>query len=151
MLIMLTLNPLNANAEWRDRSGDLPGTVSDGTVAIVAGVGVVLIGGLIYVLVKAKKQQTSSLSSENNYLGLQTSVYDLELRKIINQAKVNPQEFFVSTSTQGESIVKSTIPKVQPINGTSKLPIDITVAPIHGNSFAFGNSNGVQLGIMVRF
>jgi len=143
----LTINPLQSNAKYKDQSGNLPGTVSDGTIYALAGVAVVGIGALDYVLIKKKKSGKSASSSVNYMNNIQID---------------SAGKTFITLGSEDENI--STTPKtnlffnketslMQKMETASRtIPVDIMVAPLAtNNNFAFENTSGIQVGIRVRF
>ncbi len=69
--LLLVFIPALSHAEWKDRSGELPGMQDekDNTPLIIAGVGaVVVLGGLVFLAVNKKKKadDTSDESLEKN-------------------------------------------------------------------------------------
>jgi ABC-type uncharacterized transport system ATPase subunit len=147
----LTNNPLQSNAKYKDQSGNLPGTVSDGTIYALAGVAVVGVGALIYVLIKKKQNKTASVIEYRN--NMQAVSWEKQLTK--TSGIENSVSTIQSNETNGSSTI-SVIPDntfMQQIENASKtIPVNLIISPLStGNNFALSNSNGVQVGVRIRF
>lgn len=149
--IALTLNPLKSSAKWRDMSSNLPGYSdgpSTGELIIIIGGGAVIVGGLIYLIVKKKKQQPTSFINPTKSANFHCSM---------NQSTSN-----IGGVTNGDN--DTAMNQVSPLfvrkpslmqkleYTAAKVPVNLIVAPINtGNNLALGNTNGVQVGLRIRF
>jgi len=69
MLFAFSMNDINGQvlAKWVDHSSELPGTVSDGEMLLIAGGAVVVVGGLVAFLIIKKKQNKKLESSVTDF------------------------------------------------------------------------------------
>ena len=120
--IVLTLSPIESSAKWRDNSSNLPGLASDGQVTTALVVlGAVVVGGIVLLVVK-HKSKTKSTVSTSQYMNSTLSF--------------NP---------------KSSLLQKFEMTGRS-LPINLILAPVSSShDMALGKTNGVQVGLRIRF
>ncbi|TNF41342.1 MAG: hypothetical protein EP310_07450 [Bacteroidetes bacterium] len=135
--VLMTTCPLQSNAKWRDRSDELPGTVSDEAMLGVTIAGAVLIGGLIFIVVKGKKK-------------LRTSAYKMQGQ---NFESGQVKSFVNSGHLQNHSLTytqhRNTFEKLDA--AARSVPVELVLKPVSsGNDMAF-NTNGMQVGIRIRF
>lgn len=141
--LLLTINPLKSSAKWHDESGNLPGTVSDGTILALAGVAVVGIGVLTYVLIKKHKNNKTANSTIEYLNQKRASKYEDLLH---NLGREN-----LSSKTSLSINTESTL--MENIEHTAKtMPVDVIVTPLNSyNNLCLGATSGVRIGIRVRF
>ena len=102
ILFLFSLTVNETNAKWPDKSGDLPGMVSDQEMILIAAGAGVLLTGLVVLLV-VKKQQQKKLTNPSddvsgyNSLGLNPyhnyTAFSNDLYKASEQS---PLQFFAS-------------------------------------------------------
>ncbi len=147
----LTFNPLQSKAKYKDQSGNLPGTVSDGTVYALAGVAVVGLGVLAYVLIKNSRQNKATGVMEYHKT-METILWENQVVKLAKE-----QERAVSTPQSTETgrlrpfsvMPQNTLPQ-QMENAKNTIPADLVFSPLN-NQFALGQANGFQVGVRIRF
>lgn len=147
LAIVLTLNPLQSNAKYKDQSGNLPGMVSDREMITIAAVGAVGLGVLVYVLTKKKNSNKSASSSVNYMNNIQA---DLTGKASIN---LGSEDENIPTTSKTNLFFNKETSLMQKMETASRtIPVDIMVAPLATtNNFAFDNTSGIQVGIRVRF
>ena len=148
----LTINPLKSNASWGHESTNLPGTVSDGTIYALAGVAVVGLGVLAYVLIK-KSKQNKAIGTMEYHKTMETLQWENQIKKMLES-----RENVVTTSESSETCAPSAssfLPEntlmQQVENAQRTIPVDLVVAPLSHTNFTMGKMNGVQLGVRIRF
>ena len=142
--ILLTICPFQSNAKWRDRSDELPGMASDGSVVAVAAAGVVVVGALVFLLIKSKKKQELTRLTVTDKVNLlpQTAFSGHLNENVFTTTLGNP-------SKTGFSTPKSTGAK--PEAASRALPVELLLKPMNsGPDMAF-NSQSMQVGIRIRF
>lgn len=147
--LALTFNPLQSTAKYKDKSGDLPGTVSDGTIYALAGVAVVGIGALVYVLIKKNKQKKTTATIIEYRNNNQPVLWENQLNGTPAIDKTNAD--YPSNPANAITIPGSTFMQ-QVENAAKTMPLDLIVSPMNtGNNFVTHNTNGVQVGVRIRF
>ncbi len=146
--MILTSFPILSHAKWRDMDRNLPG-YSDGPTTgekiIIIGGGVVIAGGLIYLLVKKKKTIPSSFINPENGPNRYMSATPTNVLK--------NQNFGMSFKTPATTLFIPNATFMQKLeNSVATVPVNLIVAPMTSNSnLALGNTNGVQVGLQIRF
>lgn len=145
----LTFCPFQSSAKYKDQSGDLPGTVSDGTIYALAGVAAVGIGVLVYVLIKKNKQKNTSATIIEYRKNNQSVMWENQL----NVASTGDKTNLVFSSNQASAITIPGNTFMQQLENAAKtMPVDLLVSPINtGNNYSANNVNGVQVGVRIRF
>lgn len=64
IIFLFSLNIMEANAKWDDKSDELPG-MSGGSVALIVGTGVLVTGLVVYLVVKNKQKKASSTPTDD--------------------------------------------------------------------------------------
>jgi hypothetical protein len=145
----LTCNPLQSNAKYDDQSGNLPGTVSDGTIYALAGVAAVGIGVLVYVLIKKniqKKNTAAIIKYRNNK---QYVLWENQMNSIAIEENTTANLYSNKTT---QLIVPENTFMQEVENAAKTMPIDWVVSPMNtGYNFATNNTNGLQIGVRIRF
>ena len=122
--MVLTLSPIKSSAKWRDMDSNLPGYSngpSTGQIILIVGVGAVAVGALTYFLISKHKKQKAVT---------QTGKFNT-----LNLSLTPQNTILEKIETSGQT-----------------LPIDLILAPINNtNNLAFGKTNGLQVGIRIRF
>ena len=150
VVILLTFHPFESSAKWREMDSNLPGFSegpSDGVVIAAVGLGVLAVGGIIYVLVKKNKSNKASFVNPDNGVNFHSSLYKTTINKGMECIGFNT----VGSATVSPSFEKQTslIEKLEYAAAT--VPVDLIVKPINsGNNMAF-NTNGIQVGVRIRF
>lgn len=140
--ILLTICPFQSKAAWRDKSGDLPGMASDGSVVAVAAAGVVVVGALVFLLIKSKKKQAMTSLIQTDFPLPQTLFPGNPDEVVISKTLMNP-------SIAGFSTPMGTQAKLEA--SSRSLPVELLVKPMNsGPDMAF-NSQSMQVGIRIRF
>lgn len=151
LAVILTFNPLVSYAKWKDQSGDLPGMADDGTITALSAVAVVGVGVLVYVLIKKNKQKKAmSYNFKNNIpaisWGNHLNVNSISSRTALANQKAENQSINSLFMASGSTFMK------QVENANKTIPINIMISPLSaGNSFAMKNTNGVKVGVRIRF
>jgi hypothetical protein len=150
VVILLTFHPFESSAEWRDMDRNLPGYSegpSNGVVIAAVGLGVLAVGGIIYVLVKKNKSKKTSFVNPDNGVNIYSSVYKITNNKSMENIGFNT----AVTAPASPSFERQTSLMEKLEYAATAVPVDLIVKPINsGNNMAF-NTNGVQVGIRVRF
>ncbi len=145
----LTFNPLKSHAKYKDQSGNLPGTVSDGTIYALAGVAVVGVGVLVYVLINKNKQKKTAATIIEYRNNKQQVLWENQMSNVATGDKTTSDLFTSKTTLL--TIPESTFMQ-QVENAAKTMPIDLVVSPMNkGCNFATNQSNGVQIGVRIRF
>jgi hypothetical protein len=151
--MVLTLNPLNVNAKYKDKSGDLPGMTSDGTIIALAAVAAVGVGVLVYMLVK-KSGQDKATGAMETYKTMEIISWEnriLNLAKEHQSAVSTPQSNKTANLPAFSMMPQNTLAQ-QMENAKNTIPVDLVVAPLSNQThFALGKTNGVQVGVRIRF
>lgn len=149
---MLTFNPLQSNAKWDDKSDELPGTVSDGTIYALAGAAVVGVGALIYVLVKKKKQNKTTSSTIEYKNNMHALSWENQLKKATNDNE-NAVSILQNNKTANTTTITPKNTLMQEVENASKtIPVNLIISPLStSNNFAMNQSNGLQIGVRIRF
>ena len=150
LVMVFTLNPIKSNAKWKDGSGDLPGMTDDNTIVALGAVAAVGIGVLVYVLIKKKKraQAVSTMEYRNNMKAVlwENQTY----AKVVGEE--NTALGMQSNETSSFSILPQNTLTQQIENARNTIPVDLVVTPLNNNpNFAMNHSNGIQVGVRIRF
>jgi len=149
--IMLTFNPLRSNAKWKDQSGDLPGMADEGTITALAAVAAVGVGVLVYVLVKNNKRKKAMSHTYGTTIPLLSLEKQLNGHENTNNTTLTEQRSENQPSNSLFMANGSTFMQ-QVENANKTIPINVIISPMSkGNSFAMKNTNGVQVGVRIRF
>jgi len=153
LAIALTFSPVKSNAKFKDRSGELPGMGGGGNTLIIIG-GAGLAVALVYAVIKHSKKSKTTSSVGENFINLQNSISESVL-KISNQG-IDSLRVITNKSTLFNTSNLSLVPKsslLQRIESTShNMPVDLIFAPVNNlNNLASGTTNGVQVGLRIRF
>lgn len=151
VLILLTFHPYESAAEWRDMDRNLPGYAdegpSDGAIIAAVTLSVLAVGGIIYVLVKKNKSKKTSFNNADNGVNYCSSIYKTTKDKAMGSTGFNT----TVTAPASPSFEKQTSLMEKLEHAAATVPVDLVVKPINsGNNMAF-NTNGVQVGIRIRF
>lgn len=139
----LMFNPLKSNASWSHGSTDLPGTVDDGTIIALGAVAAVGVGVLVYVLIKKSKQKKAMSNNFNsNRPAMSWENQFNNPNNVLQSAQQTKSSVFVAPKT-------TTIQQME--NAKTTIPVDLVVKPLSSNNFAFNQTNGVQVGVRIRF
>ena len=149
--VILTCNPLESYAKWKDQSGDLPGMADQGTITALAAVAAVGVGVLVYMLVKNNKQKKAMsntygtnipLLSWEKQLNGNANTYGNILNTKKDETQPSTSLFMASGSTFMQQVE----------NANKTIPLNVMISPLNtGNNFALKNTNGVQVGVRIRF
>lgn len=138
--MVLTLCPIKSNAKWRDQSRNLPGFATDkekrqATIIAISG-GVIIVGAVAYYFIRKHKIQKTN-SQTGSYLNNNMPFsYRKDSPSNISNLSFNTESSFL-----------------QKVETTSRsMPIDLIIAPVNSvHNLALGNTNGIQLGLRIRF
>lgn len=149
--LLFSLCPMQSTAKWDDQSDELPGMVDDGTIIALGAVAAVGIGVLVYVLIKKSKQK-KAISSDYK-INMPAISWDNQLNTIANTAGsvIATQSNETRSSSSLLATPKNTFMQ-QVENANKTIPVNVMISPLNtGNNFAMKNTNGVQVGVRIRF
>jgi hypothetical protein len=146
VVFLFAVTTKQTQAKWDDKSNKLPGTVSDGTIYALAGVAAVGVGVLVYVLIK-KKNQNQSVTSLVNYMTIQAGSMEKEFMNLRTEDENK------SSTPRSNIFFNNETTFLQKMETASRIiPVDVMVTPLaSANNIADGNTNGIQVGIRIRF
>lgn len=148
----LTFNPAQSRAEWDDKSDELPGMSNDGAVYVLAGVAVVGVGALIYVLVKKNKKKKATAEMIEYKINMQAVSWENQINQTnigFNHSVSNLQNHQTNNNTK-ISTGNSLLQEVE--NASKTIPVNLIISPLSTtNNFSLNQSNGIQVGVRIRF
>jgi len=153
--IMLTISPIKSNAKWRDQSSNLPGfaTDEDKQLVVILGVaaGVVVVGTLTYYFIHKHKMQKAITQTGEYINNLKASAWEKELNKPgEKKGSITSTTELFNTSNISLNPESSLLQKIE--TSSRSLPVDLIFAPVSSShNLALGNTNGVQIGLRIRF
>ena len=144
LVFLFSITTKQTQAKWDDKSDELPGMASNGEIIALAAVAAVGVGVLVYVLVKKNKNKVETTSV--NYLNnTQVNSWGSEAYKL-----TSPLENKTTSSNLLINSNSSLLQKMETAGQT--IPVDMVISPIGNSSnLALGNTNGIQVGIRIRF
>lgn len=153
MVMVFTIIPLKSNAKWHGRSDELPGMTSDGTIIALGAVAAVGIGVLVYVLVKKNKQDKATGAMES-YKTMEIIMWENQIIKLAKEkesAAVTSQSNATGSLPAFNVMPQNTLSQ-QMENAKNTIPVNLVLTPLSYNTnFAMGQTNGVQVGVRIRF
>lgn len=152
LVLVFIINPIESNAKWDDRSDELPGMTSDGTMIALAAVAAVGVGVLVYVLVKKNKQDKST-GAIDNHKTMETILWENQFVKLAkeHESPISTSPGNKTSSSPAFSVLPKNTPAQQIENAKKTIPVDLVVAPLANTHFAMGQTSGVKVGVRIRF
>lgn len=149
--MLFSFCPIHSSAKWDDQSDNLPGTVSDGTIIALGAVAAVGVGVLVYVLIKKSKQKKAMSSNYRMNTPAISWSDQLNGRTNTGSSVLTTQNNVTSASSSLLATPKNDFMQ-QVENANKTIPVNVIISPLNtGYNFAMGNTNGVQVGVRIRF
>ncbi|MGM0621329.1 MAG: hypothetical protein ACQETJ_09820 [Bacteroidota bacterium] len=153
VVFLFAITAKQTQAKWVDKSNELPGMASDGEMIALAAVAAVGVGVLVYLLVKKNKQDKATGALENHKT-METIMWENKisaLAKEYGSAVSIPQGNKTGSIPAFSVLPKNTLTQ-QVENAKNTIPVDLIVSPLSNQThFAMGQTNGVQVGMRIRF
>ena len=141
--MLFALCPVQSSAKWDDQSGNLPGMADDGTIIALGAAAAVGIGVLVYVLIKKNKQKKAmSYNFKNNMPALSWENQFNNPGNTLQSAQQTTSSVFAAPKTSMTQQIE---------NAKNTIPVDLVIKPLSSNNFALNQTNGVQVGVRIRF
>jgi hypothetical protein len=149
LAMALTFNPMQSSAKYKDKSDELPGMVSDEKIYTLAGIAAVGVGVPVFVIINKNKQKKTSATIIQYRNNNQPVLWENQMGNVTTGDKT-------TSDLSASKTTLLTIPECtfmqQVENAAKTMPIDLVVSPMNtGCNFATNQSNGVQIGIRIRF
>ncbi|MGM0408400.1 MAG: hypothetical protein ACQERU_10470 [Bacteroidota bacterium] len=153
VVFLFSITAKQTHAKWDDKSDELPGMASDGEMIALAAVAAVGVGVLVYVLIKKSKQDKTTGALENHKT-METIMWENQIMAFAkeHQSDVStPQSNEIGSIPAFSLLPKNTLTQ-QVENAKNTIPVDLIVSPLSNQThFAMGQTNGVQVGMRIRF
>ncbi len=144
-----TIIPAKSEAKYKDKSDELPGMTDDSTIIALGAVAAVGVGVLVYFLIK-KKKQNKAMSVIEYRKNIQPFSWENQLSPTIN-GEENSFALIQKNETSSFPIQPKNNLMQQIENAKNTVPVDLIITPLSNNNNFNLNSNGVQVGLRIRF